>query len=113
MASRTRGSTGVVEWLSMKIGTLTAISLPLASMDAGDQNRLRAGLMSVVIAARALLDVVLRRLARATAFEIGQTGHEVLLELRQPLDLIARLRQARLENLVHALHRQRGDVALL
>src|SRR5262249_56067727 len=45
MASRTRGSTGVVDWLSMKIGSFTAIAVrsPLASLSRRGELRARGG----------------------------------------------------------------------
>src|SRR6185312_7485559 len=112
MASSTRGSTGVVEWLSMKIGTFTAILIS-ASMNSGNEDRLRAFLVAIVVARRALLELMRLGLARAAALEVRQAGVEIALELREPRNLIAGFAQAVGEHLAHALHGERGDARLL
>ena len=82
-------------------------------MNSGDENGLRALLVAIVVARRALVDLMCLGLARATALEIRQAGVEIALELREPRNLIAGFAQAVGEDLAHALHGERGDARLL
>src|SRR5262249_44218608 len=86
MRSRTRGSTGVVEWLSRKMGSLGAIAEgPLRGVQSGDEDRLLAGLVAVDVAGGALADAV-HGGAAAAAFEVAERVDEIGFELLEAVD---------------------------
>src|SRR6476659_3201949 len=100
IASRTRGSTGVVEWLSMKMGSFKAI---LPSVNPGDEDRLVHRLVPVVVAAAALARLM-HRLARLTAVEIRERRHQLVLELAQLVELLACFVQTLAKDLADLTH---------
>ena len=109
IASSTRGSTGVVEWLSMKMGSLMAMSLTLdESLRRGSAVRRRRGRGDCTWALVEFDGPARRRQPSRYASCL-----EIALELRQLARSARGSRAAVGEHLAHALHRQRRDARLL
>src|SRR5579859_1814274 len=81
ISSTTRGSTGVVEWLSMKMGSFRAIGIPSCpSLGAKAQDEIgHVALLVVQVAALAGAQEA-PRIAHVTRVEILHAGRELVLE---------------------------------